>query len=621
MLEVFSVLTRGGLVLWCFSALQTTNFDPINKFINDVLIEGKGGTKDVHYVQNFAIQYKIDAATDLIFIAMFSKSVEGEAGYVGPLLDAVQKDFTARYKHQLEDGSLQAVDYTKPFETAYNLKRDEFKEEMENKSKTARIFEETTKYTRTTEGTVMTKKAIKEKIEERKGKSTEGDGDNSSGDETLAQAKSTSPTSAKKKLLSKFKTKDKTAGKKPKSKKNPTTSSSQLRNTTSTMVEGTSRKNLDRSTDKHLKDTLSAEELSRGREEIELLSKGVMDLEVEDEEDLLGQQEESQSSSSGGFFGFFQRITGTADLTEENIKPVLDQMEQHLMGKNVATDVAQKLCASVGEKLIGQKKGTLTTIKSVVKDALNSSLQQILAPRRQFNILRDAMDCKQKGTPYSIVFCGVNGVGKSTNLAKIAFWLLTQKMRVLIAAGDTFRSGAVEQLLTHCGKLRKIFNDTDDENPIVKVFDQGYGKSDAAVAQEALHLAKANGYDVVLIDTAGRMQNNEPLMRSLTQLVTLTHPNLILFVGEALVGNEAVDQLTKFNQALQNYSQETTPRTIDGILLTKFDTVDDKVGSAISMTYITGQPIVFVGTGQHYSDLRNLNAASVAKALLQPLRK
>eukprot|EP00055_Hartaetosiga_balthica_P015062 m.86699 g.86699 ORF g.86699 m.86699 type:complete len:617 (-) comp8768_c0_seq1:3514-5364(-) len=616
MLDVFTVLTRGGLVLWCFQSVQQSTFDPINKFIEDVLIEGKGGSQETYHVQNYGIQYRIDAASDLVFVAMFSKGVEGEIGYVGPLLDTVVKDFTKRYKDELEEGVLQSVDYTKVFEKAYALKREEFIAEQTTKSKTARIFEETEKYTRSTEGTILTKKDIQKKIEEKKKQLD----DNSNDDDDESGSEEDTTKLTMKERLERLK-KGKGSPRKP--KRSTSSSSTVAQNKTSTMVVGESRRNLDRSTDKHLKDHISPEELKQGREDIQLLSGGVMDLEVDDDDSgLLGQEDDSSSSSSaGGIFGFFQRITGTADLTEENVKPVLEQMEQHLMGKNVAADVAQKLCASVGEKLIGQKKGTLTTIKSVVKESLNSSLQQILAPRRQFNILRDAKDCKGRGIPYSIVFCGVNGVGKSTNLAKIAFWLLTQKMRVLIAAGDTFRSGAVEQLLTHCGKLRKIFNDTDDDNPIVKVFDQGYGKNDAQVAKEALHLAKTNKYDIVLIDTAGRMQNNEPLMRSLAQLVTITHPNLILFVGEALVGNEAVDQLTKFNQALQNYSPDTTPRTIDGILLTKFDTVDDKVGSAISMTYITGQPIVFVGTGQHYSDLRNLNIASVAKALLQPLKK
>jgi signal recognition particle receptor subunit alpha len=153
----------------------------------------------------------------------------------------------------------------------------------------------------------------------------------------------------------------------------------------------------------------------------------------------------------------------------------------------------------------------------------------------------------------------------------------------------------------------------------VTLFEQGYGKDPASIAQSAIHLAKERNIEVVLVDTAGRMQDNEPLMRALSKLINVNNPDLVLFVGEALVGNEAVDQLTKFNQALADHSNTIgdKARLIDGIVLTKFDTIDDKVGAAVSMTYITGQPIVFVGTGQTYSDLHNLNANAVVNSLLK----
>lgn len=122
---------------------------------------------------------------------------------------------------------------------------------------------------------------------------------------------------------------------------------------------------------------------------------------------------------------------------------------------------------------------------------------------------------------------------------------------------------------------------------------------------------------MVLIDTAGRMQDNEPLMRSLSKLIVLNQPDLILFIGEALVGNDAIDQLTKFNQAIVDQSPKDRIREIDGIILSKFDTVDEKVGAAISMAYTTGKPILFVGVGQKYTHLKKLNVHSVVKLLLQ----
>jgi signal recognition particle receptor subunit alpha len=130
------------------------------------------------------------------------------------------------------------------------------------------------------------------------------------------------------------------------------------------------------------------------------------------------------------------------------------------------------------------------------------------------------------------------------------------------------------------------------------------------------NLAKKHGHDVVLIDTAGRMQDNQPLMRALAKLISINNPNKIVFVGEALVGNEAIHQLSKFNQSIQDFSDKANPRTIDAMVLTKFDTVDDQVGAAVSMTFITGKPILFVGTGQTYTDLQKMNVDTVVDTLL-----
>ena len=200
---------------------------------------------------------------------------------------------------------------------------------------------------------------------------------------------------------------------------------------------------------------------------------------------------------------------------------------------------------------------------------------------------------------------GVNGVGKSTNLSKVAYWLLQHDVKVMIAACDTFRAGAVEQLRTHCKRLG------------VPLFERGYEKDPANVAAEAVKAAQRSGIDAVLVDTAGRMQDNEPLMRALAKLVNVNEPDLVLFVGEALVGNDSVDQLSKFNQRLSDLSSRAEKtKLIDGIVLSKFDTVDDKVGAALSMVYTSGAPVMFVGCGQTYTDLRKLNVKSIVKILL-----
>merc|ERR1740131_516062 len=334
----------------------------------------------------------------------------------------------------------------------------------------------------------------------------------------------------------------------------------------------------------------------------------------EDEVELKSSKQSSKASS--GMFSMLSGLVGSKALTREDLEPVLAKLKDNLIGKNVASEVAESLIESVLVKLEGVVMGTFQSLQRTVRDALNESLMKLLTPKRRIDILRDVMEAKENKKPYVITFCGVNGVGKSTNLAKICFWLVENNFKILIAACDTFRAGAVEQLRTHTRRLNSL-HPTSAGLPSVQLYEKGYGKDAAGIAMEAINHARDTGIDVVLVDTAGRMQDNEPLMRALAKLISVNAPDLVLFVGEALVGNEAIDQLVKFNAALADHSAQDDPHTIDGIVLTKFDTIDDKVGSAISMTYIPGQPIVFVGTGQTYTDLKSLNAKAVVSALMK----
>ncbi|KAJ3505503.1 hypothetical protein NLJ89_g7380 [Agrocybe chaxingu] len=336
----------------------------------------------------------------------------------------------------------------------------------------------------------------------------------------------------------------------------------------------------------------------------------------------------SAEGSIGTLGSIFARLTGSKVLTEADLKPVLEVMKQHLMKKNVAMEISEKVCEGVGESLVGKKVGSFQTINNAVRVALSTSLTRILTPKTSTDLLlsirtklSSPLPSNQQRMPYSITFVGVNGVGKSTNLSKVCFWLIQNGLRVLIAACDTFRSGAVEQLRVHVRNLSTLgVNGAADSKGRVELFERGYGKDAAGIAREAINYARDNDFDVVLIDTAGRMQDNEPLMRALAKLVSVNNPDKIIFVGEALVGNEAVDQLTKFDRALRDFSSASGAgrgRGIDGMLITKWDTVDDKVGAALSMTYVTGQPIIFVGCGQTYTDLRQLRVANVVQAILK----
>jgi len=345
----------------------------------------------------------------------------------------------------------------------------------------------------------------------------------------------------------------------------------------------------------------------------------VEDEESEDEsEDELEDEGASTSASSssggdGGKKGWFsgmmrssmlRSVVGKAALDSEDLEPILETLKQRLMEKNVASEIAEQICDSVAASLRGRRLASFTSLTRTVKSAMSEALTRVLTPKRSVDVLREIELAKDRGRPFVITFVGVNGVGKSTNLAKVAYWLVQQGLKVTIVACDTFRAGAVEQLRTHCARLE------------VDLFEKGYEKDPANVAAEGIRQAQRDKADVVLVDTAGRMQDNEPLMRALSKLINLNDPDLVLFVGEALVGNDGVDQLKKFNQALVDLSSRHVPRIIDGILLTKFDTIDDKVGAALSMVYESGAPIVFVGCGQTYTDLRRLNVKLIVSTLL-----
>jgi signal recognition particle receptor subunit alpha len=306
-------------------------------------------------------------------------------------------------------------------------------------------------------------------------------------------------------------------------------------------------------------------------------------------------------------------------LTEEMLKVPIQKIREHLIEKNVSAHVSESITESAKKNLVGTKLKTLESVNDLIRKQLSIHISKILTPQVSTDLIKEIKESNSSRDIYSICFIGVNGVGKSTNLSKVCFWLLQNNLKILIAACDTFRSGAVEQLKVHVSNLSKLTTSSG----LVDLFDRGYGKDPAGIAKEAiaygnlyLNKGKNNGYDVILIDTAGRMQDNEPLMRALTKLVTVNNPNKIIFVGEALVGNEGLDQITKFNQALKDFSGRDDFRLIDGMILTKFDTVDDKVGTALTMSYQTGKPIFFVGDGQTYTDLRKLNVENIVSTLL-----
>lgn len=286
------------------------------------------------------------------------------------------------------------------------------------------------------------------------------------------------------------------------------------------------------------------------------------------------------------------RLAGKKRLENTDLDPLLEKLKSLLLDKNVASTIVEKICADTREQLMGIEISQMTSIKASIQSVCKNSIRRILSTSRDINVLADIDTAKEKRRPYTIVFIGVNGVGKSTSLSKVAAWLDANNLSVLVAACDTFRAGAVEQLRTHCQRLG------------IPLYERGYERDPAMIAKDAISQARRQGIDVVLVDTAGRMQDNEPLMRALSKLIDMNAPDLVLFVGEALVGNDAVDQISKFNDALVDLHPQGNKRAVDGIIVSKFDAVDSKVGAALSMVHASGAPVLFLGCGQTYQDLR-----------------
>lgn len=308
-----------------------------------------------------------------------------------------------------------------------------------------------------------------------------------------------------------------------------------------------------------------------------------------------------------GLSNLFKSIIGEKILQEEDLIPILEKFEQHLINKNVAAHIASDLTLAVKNKLVGTKCSNFSSVKGIITSSLREAIERILTPHRTLDLIREIQNSKNAGNPYVMAFIGVNGVGKSTSLSKVAYLLKSHNFKVLITACDTYRSGAVDQLGVHAKRL---------EIDLYQKGKSGERRDPVPVAKESIQYAKENHYDVVLIDTAGRMQNDDNLMKQIARLINVVKPNFTIFVAEALVGNNGSDQIMKFDESLKQGIEGKQGASIDGILLTKFDTIDDKVGAALTLVYETGHPIIFIGVGQHYRDLRRMNPEFVVSSLL-----
>ena len=268
-------------------------------------------------------------------------------------------------------------------------------------------------------------------------------------------------------------------------------------------------------------------------------------------------------------------------IKDDPLDDILDELEVTLLESDVAYPVVQEIIVGVRNNLAGKKYGREYTLEEIVELAVKEAVSDVL----RINVFDfDAWLAEQK-RPTVIMFIGINGTGKTTAIAKIANRLKQEERSVVLAACDTFRAGAIEQLSIHADKLNvKIVKSVQDADP-------------ASVAYDAIEHARSKMKDVVLIDTAGRMQTNNNLIAEMKKIVKVAKPDLKIFVGDSLAGNDAVEQAKVFDEAVG----------IDAIILTKIDT-DAKGGAALSIAKTIGKPIAFVCDGQEYEDIEKFDA-------------
>ncbi len=276
-------------------------------------------------------------------------------------------------------------------------------------------------------------------------------------------------------------------------------------------------------------------------------------------------------------------------LDEKDLEEPLWGLEMALLESDVALPVAEEIVSSVKSSLVGSRKKIGSDTGDLVESALRAALLKVLSK----NVFDFDEFIKNAPKPVKILFVGVNGTGKTTSIAKVARYLRDRGYSVVLAAGDTFRAGAIEQLETHGQRLD------------LKVIKHKTGGDPAAVIFDAIEYAKAHKKDVVLADTAGRLHTNINLMDQMKKIVRVTKPDMLIFVDEAIAGNDAVERARLFNESVP----------ITGTILTKTD-ADAKGGSAISIAYVTGKPILFLGVGQDYPDLVKFDPEWLVERLL-----
>ncbi|MFC1774898.1 signal recognition particle-docking protein FtsY [Nanoarchaeota archaeon] len=292
-----------------------------------------------------------------------------------------------------------------------------------------------------------------------------------------------------------------------------------------------------------------------------------------------------KSDKKGFFKKFTEKIT-TKKIDEKQFNSLFWDLELVLLENNVAVEVIEKIKNDLKEELV-DKPVPRTKVQDTILTTLQKSINELF-----IHSDLDLLKLSESKKPLVVCFVGINGSGKTTTIAKVAKMFLDNNKSVVLAAADTFRAAAIDQLQIHADNLG------------VKMIRHDYGADAAAVAFDAINHAKSKDKDIVLIDTAGRLHSNQNLVDEMKKIIRIAKPDVNIFVGESITGNDCIEQAVKFDDAIG----------LHGIILSKAD-IDEKGGAAISVSYVTKKPILYLGMGQEYSDLEKFESDKIVDKL------
>ena len=286
------------------------------------------------------------------------------------------------------------------------------------------------------------------------------------------------------------------------------------------------------------------------------------------------------------------KIAVEKQISEKELDEVMENLTIELLESEIPFDLVEQISENIKKQMIGKKFARSDEFKEIIKNEFTSTIKEIFQKVEDVDLIK--LINSKESKPFKILIVGINGSGKTTTVAKIGHLLKENNISSAIVAGDTFRSGAIEQIKEHADRLE------------LKLISQKYGSDPAAVARDGVEYSKTHSIDAVIIDTSGRVQTNSNLMQEVLKIKNVVNPDFTVFIGDSLAGNDLVSQTHEFFKFTE----------FNGSILTKVD-ADVKGGAILSILSETGKPIIYIGTGQEYKDLEKFNEERFLSGLFQ----